>query len=236
MRRRRARRAAATYRREVAAARSGTALQRRRARALLDLSPGTYAAECGIRLKDTPAPLYQLVVMAGLMAKPISTELAAAGVRALFEAGYRTPARMRAATWQERVDALGRGHYRRYDESTATLLDRAAELMTERWRGDLRRLAVAADHDATRCSELLQELPGIGAVAASIVLREAQHVWTWLRPYSGDRVAGAARELGLPTTAAGLAALAGTDDLAALTAALIRSTHDDDLRASVADA
>ncbi len=28
---------------------------------------------------------------------------------------------MSEASWQDRVDALGRGHYRRYDERTATM-------------------------------------------------------------------------------------------------------------------
>jgi hypothetical protein len=58
----------------------------------------------------------------------------------LSTVGYRTPRAMRAASWQDRVDALGRGHYRRYDERTATMLGDGASLVSERWRGDLRRL------------------------------------------------------------------------------------------------
>jgi len=51
---------------------------------------------------------------------------------------------MRQASWQDRGDALGRGHYRRYDERTATMLGDAADLCLERWHGDLRRLHAEA--------------------------------------------------------------------------------------------
>jgi hypothetical protein len=33
-----------------------------------------------------------------------------------------------------------RAHYRRYDESTATALGEGAQLLIDRWHGDLRRL------------------------------------------------------------------------------------------------
>ncbi len=42
--------------------------------------------------------------------------------RELFAAGYRIPAAMIEATWPDRVDAFGRGHCQRYDESTAEML------------------------------------------------------------------------------------------------------------------
>jgi hypothetical protein len=130
---------------------------------------------------------------------------------------------MLAASWQDRVDALGRGHYRRYDESTATRLAEGAQLLVERYRGDLRRLAEVGERDLTRTAEALQEIPGIGPVGADIFLREVQAVWPWVRPYLGDRAQAAAQRLDLPHTAKGLARAAKTDDLAAITAALIRS-------------
>ena len=55
-------------------------------------------------------------------------------------AGYRTPKAMSEASWQDRVDALGRGHYRRYDERTATMLGDGADLLSSKWHGDLRKL------------------------------------------------------------------------------------------------
>ena len=127
-----------------------------RAHALLEAVPKTLSEQGGITLADRPAPLFQLVVLSILLAKPISGDMAVAAARELIQDGLTTPAKMRASTWQHRVDVLGRAHYRRYDESSATRLDEAAALIIERYHGDLRRLADAADHDRRRAAILLQ--------------------------------------------------------------------------------
>src|SRR5699024_7260765 len=89
---------------------------------LLEHSAQTFAAEARITLRDKPSPLYRLLVLSTLLSARISSDIAVAATRELSRAGLRTPEHMRDATWQERVDALGRGHYRRYDERTATML------------------------------------------------------------------------------------------------------------------
>ena len=193
--------------------------------ALLDRFGRTYAEEAGIRLADRPAPLYQLLVLGTLLSARISADIAIAAARELFAAGYRTPQAMQQASWQDRVDALGRGHYKRYDERTATMLGDGAALLTERWHGDLRRLRDEAGGDARKIASLLQEFPGIGPAGASIILREVQAVWPSVAPYVDDRVRAGARQLGLPTDAEELAKLAGSErELARLAAALIRVT------------
>jgi hypothetical protein len=106
--------------------------------ALLGRYGRTYAEDAGIRLADKPAPLYQLLVLATLLSARISSDIAITAARELFAAGYTTPKAMQEASWQERVDALGRAHYRRYDERTATMLGDGGELLNERWHGDLR--------------------------------------------------------------------------------------------------
>jgi endonuclease III len=185
----------------------------------------TYAEQAGIRLADRPAPLYQLLVLATLISARISADIAVAAARELFAAGYRTPRAMLAASWQDRVDALGRGHYKRYDERTATMLGDGAALVIERWHGDLRRLRDEAGGDPGRIAALLQEFPGIGPAGASIFLREVQAVWPSVAPYMDDRVRAGARELGLPDDPKALAQWAGSDrDLARLAAALVRVT------------
>ncbi len=68
-----------------------------------------YAEDAGIRLADRPGPLYQLLVLATLLSAPITAETAVAAARELFAAGYRSPKAMSEASWQDRVDALGRG-------------------------------------------------------------------------------------------------------------------------------
>jgi hypothetical protein len=82
-------------------------------RSLLSRLGRTYAQDAGMHLADRPAPLYQLLVLATLLSTRISSDIALAAARELFTAGDRTPAAMSRASWQDRADALGRGHYRR---------------------------------------------------------------------------------------------------------------------------
>ena len=122
------------------------------------------------------------------------------------------------------VDALGRAHYRRYDESTATALGEGAKLLIDRWRGDLRRLRREAGGDPQRIRELLQEFPRIGPVGADIFCREAQGIWEELRPAFDRRALKGAHENNLPEEPARLEGLAPSKDLPRLAAALVRST------------
>jgi len=200
--------------------------QRELIRLLLDRYGRTYAEEAGIRLADRPAPLYQLLVLTTLLSARIRAGVALAAARALFAAGYDTPQRMAQATWQERVDALGRGHYRRYDERTATMLGDQAQLCLRRWRGDLRGLHREGDGDPARLRPMLTEFSGIGPTGADIFLREAQAVWPDIRPYADRRVSAGARRLGLPTDADGLAKLVTPDDFPRLASALVRVSLD----------
>jgi hypothetical protein len=190
--------------------------------ALLKREGRTYAEEAGIALADRPAPLYQLSVLTTLLSNRIRAGVAMAAARQLFAAGYRTPEAMLAASWQDRVDALGRGHYRRYDERTATMLGKGAELCLHRWHGDLRRLHREGDGDVARLRDLLVEFPGIGPTGADIFLREVQAVWPDVRPYTDRRVAAGARRMRLPDAPDRLARLAGGDTFARLASALVR--------------
>src|SRR5699024_3140331 len=110
--------------------------QRDLAHRLLPAHGRTFAADASITLRDRPAPLWQLLVLSLLLSTRISSDIAVATARELFSAGWRTPGHLRESTWQERVDALGRGGYRRYDESTATRLDDPAAPPLARWTGD----------------------------------------------------------------------------------------------------
>lgn len=183
----------------------------------------TYAQEAGIRLADKPSPLYQLLVLATLLSTRISAGVAVAAARELFAAGYRTPAAMAEASWQDRVDALGRGHYRRYDESTASTLGDSAGQVIRQYRGDLRRLRDKANGNQKAIAELLREFRGIGPTGASIFLREVQEAWPSVAPYVDDRMTEGARRAGLPASPGDLAALlADSGRPARLAGALVR--------------
>jgi hypothetical protein len=197
-------------------------------RALLDGYGRTYAEQAGITLRDTPQPLYRLLVLADLLSTRIRADVAVAAAGELSAAGMRDPRRMAEATWQERVDALGRGGYRRYDESTATRLGEGAEIAQQRYGGDLRRMRDAADGDMDALRGRLREFPGIGPAGADIFLREAQAVWPQVAPYFDDKAAQGARALGLPGSPGKLAGLAedAEADPAVLAAALVRVALD----------
>src|SRR5437763_550798 len=169
-----------------------------------------YAEDAAIRLADRPGQLYQLLVLATLLSAPIPAETAVAAAGELFAAGYRSPKAMSEASWQDRVDALGRGHYRRYDERTATMLGDGAELLTGKWHGDLRKLRDDADGGADGIASRLTEFPGVGPTGASIFLREVHEVWPGVAPYVDAKVTSGAHRVRLP---------AGRDPLAGLLAA-----------------
>ncbi|GAC66487.1 hypothetical protein [Gordonia soli] len=199
-------------------------------RTLINRAGRTYADEAGITLKNTPAPLFRLLVLTSLLSARISADIAVAAARELFAAGYRTPEKMAESTWQDRVDALGRGHYVRYDESTATQLGETAQAVLDDYRGDLRLLGESAEHRPSAAADLIRRFPGIGPVGADIFLREVQDVWDWVAPYFDERALSTADELGLPKDPFALADLADGAP-AALAAALVRASLDDELRA-----
>ena len=195
-------------------------------RALVGSHGRTFAEEAGITLRDTPQPLYRLLVLALLLSARIRGSVALATARALYEAGLRDPRRMAGASWQQRVDALGRGGYRRYDERTATQLGDGAELLTERWGGDLRRVRKEADGDTGRLRDLLEEFPGLGPAGADIFLREVQLVWPEVAPYLDRKALDGAARLGLPKEPDRIVRLAGDTEPAVVAAALVRAALD----------
>ncbi|MEU7313836.1 hypothetical protein [Streptomyces sp. NPDC007083] len=211
--------------------RSERAQQQAVVRELLRRHGSTYAEDAGITLRDTPQPLYRLLVLSLLLSARIRADIAVAGARALSRAGMRDPRRMAEATWQQRVDALGEGGYRRYDERTATQLGRGAELLLEGWGGDLRRMRRSGDVAAA-----LREIPGIGPLGASIFLREAQAVWPEYRPWLDQKALQGAERLGLPASAETLAGMVRQDELAPLAAGLVRVALSKDVAEDVWDA
>jgi hypothetical protein len=199
--------------------------QRDVARRLVDRHGATFAEQAGFTVTDKPSPLWRLLVLSSLLSARIGSDIAISAARELNRAGYRTPKAMREATWQQRVDALGRGHYRRYDERTATMLGECADLTIERYRGDLRRIRAEASGPAD-VSRLLQEFKGIGPTGAAIFCREVQGAWPELAPFVDDIAAKGARRLGLTPSPRRLAALVPEKDLPRLVAGCVRASRD----------
>ncbi|MCT2586701.1 endonuclease [Actinophytocola gossypii] len=203
------------------------ATQKDTVRTLLDRAGRTYADEAGITLADKPSPLYRLLVLSVLLSARISADIAVAAARELSKAGLRTPRRMLDATWQQRVDALGRGHYVRYDESTATALGDGAELLLDNYAGDVRKWR------GDNLRKRLRETPKLGPVGVDIFCREAQAVWPELRPHLDRKTLDGAKRIGLPGDADKLAKLVPGNDLARFSAALVRVSLNKELAQDV---
>ena len=201
-------------------------------RRLLKVAGTTYAAEAGVRISDRPMPLFQLLVLCMLASKPIDATIAMRAGHQLFSDGLRTPKAVLDADRRTMIDAFGRAHYVRYDESSATRLIEIARRVLDEYSGDLREIARRSDNKIDIAKRMLKQFKGIGDTGADIYLREVQDVWTWVRPYFDKRAARAAKALGLPTDPTKLGALAPRAN-ARLAAALVRASLDDDVRQQV---
>ncbi len=185
----------------------------------------TFVEQADISLRDKPSPLYQLLVLSTLLSARITSDIGVAAAKELSAAGFRTPQHMVEATWQQRVDALGRGHYRRFDESTATMLGDGAQLLLDEYSGDLRKLRDAAE-TTRQVSNRLQKFPGIGPTGAAIFLREVQGIWPGIGPYFDKKAMQGAQQIDLPTDADELAELVEVKDRPRLAAGLVRIALD----------
>lgn len=195
---------------------------------LLEDAGETFATEAGITLDDKPAPLYRLLVLTVLLSSRVQAKLGTRACRELVDSDLGTPDKMRAASHEQVHDALDRAKFLSKDQTADALIE-GAELVADRWSGDLRRMRAEADGDADRLAELLTEMPRIGPVGADIFVREVQAVWPEFRPHLDGRATEGAKALGLPQDPAALAELVTGDDLARFAAALVRAALDDEV-------
>lgn len=194
---------------------------------LLANSGMLFSDELGIDIEtNTPSPLFRWLCAALLMSAPISYRAALEAAGALSEAGWTTAGHMAESKWQDRVDALNRAGYGRYDESTATMLGDAADHLLNEYDGDLRKLRAAAEKSPEDERARLKKFKGIGDVGADIFFREVQIVWPEHFPLLDCKTSGAARRLGLPDTPEALVDMVGRDAFPRLAAALVRADLD----------
>jgi hypothetical protein len=192
--------------------------------ALLERHGQTYAAELGIDLaRNTPSALYRWLCAATLLSARIGASAAMQAARALADQGWTTAQKMADATWEQRTRTLNQAGYARYDESTSRMLGDTAEMLLDRYQGDLRRLRDAAERDPGRERALLKDCKGIGEVGADIFCRETQVAWDELFPFAGRRALEAAGRLGLEDDADRLATRVSRQDYPRLLAALVRT-------------
>ena len=90
-------------------------------------------------------PLFQLLVLCMLASKPIDATIAMQRRPGAVPGRHYAPRQaVLAADRSTMIDAFGRAHYVRYDESSATRLADIARAVRDEYGGDLRELARAA--------------------------------------------------------------------------------------------
>jgi hypothetical protein len=176
----------------------------------LDLRPGCASA------------LFQWLCASLLLGSRIRETAAQQAAEALLRQGWTTAERMAASTWEQRTRVLNRSGYARYDESTSRRLGDMAQMLLNRYGGDLCNLREAAQCAPQEERRLLKEFKGIGDVRVDIFFREVQLVWDELYPFADRRAVHAASDLGLGNDAETLAHLVDPPEFARLVAALVR--------------
>ncbi|MCB5186762.1 hypothetical protein LG200_01940 [Methylobacillus caricis] len=130
------------------------------------------AGELGLDPKSGKEPeLFKWFLACYLFGHRISQEIAVNTWKVFMDSGIYSTKQISARSWQQLVDLLGQGHYKRYDESTArNMLDMAAFLQ-EKYHGKISQI-ISDAKDKKDLSDKLQEIKGVGPKVAEIFLRE----------------------------------------------------------------
>ena len=130
-----------------------------------------YAHELGIDLSTKQETEYFKWFLACLLfGKPIQQEVAKRTYIEFVREGLITPESILQAGWDKLVEVLDRGHYVRYDFSTATKLLDVSKTLKEQYGTltDLMQQSQSIDELSSR----LQAFKGIGPKTAEIFLRD----------------------------------------------------------------
>jgi endonuclease III len=111
-----------------------------------------------------------------LMGKRIQQEIARKAYEEFIKAGKDTPQKLLNADWQELVDILGKGHYVRYDESTASNIHDWARHLKDHYGGKLTQVYKQSDNQRD-LERRLQEFKGVGPKTTQIFMRDMADIW-----------------------------------------------------------
>ncbi len=130
-----------------------------------------YSTELGINLKSgREEELFKWFLACLLFGKPIQQEVARRTYLEFVRAGLITPERILEAGWDELVRVLDRGHYVRYDFSTATKLLDVCRMLKEKY-GTLTTL-ISQSRSRKDLEKRLLEFKGVGPKTVEIFMRD----------------------------------------------------------------
>jgi endonuclease III len=105
-----------------------------------------------------------------LFGKPIQQEVAKRTYFVFLEEGLDNPDAIIKAGWDKLVEVLDKGHYVRFDYSTATKLLDDCKALKEKY-GNLSNL-IAQSKNQADLAKRLEEFKGVGPVTVRIFLRD----------------------------------------------------------------
>jgi len=135
-----------------------------------------YAKELGIDLSSKQEAAYFKWFLACLLfGKPIQQEVAKRTYFEFVNGGLTNPDTIIQAGWDKLVEVLDKGHYVRFDYSTATKLLDVCRALKEKY-GTITNL-LKQGQSMDELSSRLQEFKGIGQKTAEIFLRDIRPVF-----------------------------------------------------------
>ncbi|MFN2556629.1 MAG: hypothetical protein ABR592_07110, partial [Nitriliruptorales bacterium] len=196
----------------------------RMVRELLDMHGRGFAGEMGIRVTNNPARLFGLLVLSILSVPEIDARKAASSARALLDRGWTTAQEIAVSDEEERAQTLKSDDYPGDAEDVARLIGDCAEVLAERYEGDLRMVRNEAEGDREWLRDLLLGLPGMSDAGVDVFLRDVQAIWQEIAPFADARALAAAKRLELASSAEELLELVragGPEKLAWLVGSLV---------------
>lgn len=191
----------------------------RLARAAVAALGGRYSSSLGIDVDSGDAEVERWFLAATLFGTRIPATVAERTFGVLDGSGLHRVIQVRHIPWEDLVALLDEGGYARYDFRTATRLQDLAEIIGERYDGQVTVISRRfPGYQGLR--QALDALPGWGPVTIQLFLRELRGVWPGAHPPLDQRTATAARHLGLS------AADPGEPGLPALAQLAVRSGLD----------
>ncbi|KAI9698172.1 MAG: hypothetical protein M1836_004174 [Candelina mexicana] len=152
---------------------------------------------------------FQELVCAVVLSRPISHALGLRTIRTIFNEPYkwRTPQDIKEAGEQGRTQALWDARTQ-HKGKTAEELGLLADVLTEKFDGDLEKVREEAGRDVQQMRKILKEsVKGLGPTGLDIFCRRVQGKWEKVFPFVDGRTGKALRGLGLPDGGEGLRAL-----------------------------
>ncbi|KAI1392123.1 uncharacterized protein F4822DRAFT_441220 [Hypoxylon trugodes] len=147
--------------------------------------------------KPTPDTALALLLNAMLSSSRISHALAAKTVSLVIKAGYHKLDGLKKSSWEEKTEVLTEGGYTHYREKTATMMGDLAQLIEDKYEGDLNTIPQLASENPTKIRAELKNIKGLGDIGINIFFDTAQHIWPCLAPFIDPRSLKTAEAIGI---------------------------------------